>query len=85
MEHKKSPRLRTSATALHHTSTTPLITIVTHVRNGAGHSTGTINSIAAQTLRDFEYVAIDRQSTDGTLDIFAGHWYTRHHCGERDG
>lgn len=50
-------------------STSPLITIATVVRNGAGTLEATIKSINEQTFLDFEYIVIDGCSSDGTLDI----------------
>ena len=49
----------------------PLVSIVTVVRNGTKHLQATIDSIAAQSYQNIEYIVIDGQSTDGTLQILA--------------
>jgi glycosyltransferase involved in cell wall biosynthesis len=51
----------------------PLITVATVVRNGAKTLEHTINSVASQTFRDFEYIVIDGASTDGTLSVIEKH------------
>lgn len=51
----------------------PLITVATVVRNGAKTLESTIDSIASQTFRNFEYLVIDGASTDGTQAILARH------------
>ena len=48
---------------------TPLISIITVVFNGEQHLQQTINSIKHQTYRNIEYIVIDGDSNDGTLDI----------------
>jgi glycosyltransferase involved in cell wall biosynthesis len=50
---------------------TPQITVLTAVHNGAEHVGETIASIEAQTFRDWEYVLIDDASTDATPEILA--------------
>lgn len=45
------------------------ISIITVVYNGVKYLESTIQSIAGQTSKDFEYLVIDGGSTDGTLDI----------------
>ena len=47
----------------------PLITIVTVVRNGEKTLEQTILSVINQTYRNIEYIIVDGESTDGTLDI----------------
>jgi glycosyltransferase involved in cell wall biosynthesis len=47
----------------------PLFTIVTAVRNGARSIERTIQSVANQTFRDFEYLVVDAASDDGTVRI----------------
>lgn len=47
----------------------PLISIVIAVMNGAKVLARCLDSIAAQTCKDFEVVLADGVSTDGTLDI----------------
>lgn len=45
------------------------ISIITVVYNGVRFLEGTIQSIAVQTSKDYEYIIIDGASTDGTLEI----------------
>jgi glycosyltransferase involved in cell wall biosynthesis len=47
----------------------PKITIITVVRNGENHLAQCINSITTQTYKNIEYIIIDGQSVDGTVDI----------------
>lgn len=47
----------------------PLISVVVAVRNAEHTLRRTLQSLAAQTMRDFEIVLIDGASTDGTLRI----------------
>lgn len=48
---------------------TPRISVVLPVRNAVSILPGTLDSLRAQTLRDFEIVVVDGQSIDGTLDL----------------
>ncbi|WP_310492783.1 glycosyltransferase family 2 protein [Dechloromonas sp.] len=50
-------------------SNEPLISVVLPVYNGEQYLPAALDSILAQTLRDFEIIAIDDGSTDGTLAI----------------
>lgn len=50
-------------------TTEPRISIVTVCLNAAAHLTTTIQSVVSQTYPNIEYIVIDGQSTDGTLDI----------------
>lgn len=52
------------------------ISIVTACFNAAATLPSTLESVAAQTWRDFEHVIVDGGSTDGTLDVVAA--WTRH-------
>lgn len=45
------------------------VSIITVVLNGAKTIRGTIESVINQTYNDIEYIIIDGQSTDGTMDI----------------
>ena len=48
---------------------TPLLSIVTTVRNGAKTLARAIQSVRAQGIPGLEYIIVDAVSTDGTLDI----------------
>ncbi|WP_265943725.1 glycosyltransferase family 2 protein [Dechloromonas sp. A34] len=47
----------------------PLISVVLPVYNGEAHLSEALDSILAQSLRDFELIAIDDGSTDGSLAV----------------
>jgi len=47
----------------------PLISILTACRNAAAHLGDLLESLDAQSFRDFEHVVIDGASTDGTVDL----------------
>jgi len=47
----------------------PLVSIVTIVYNGERHLQGAINSIRRQVYKNIEYIVIDGESTDRSLDI----------------
>ena len=47
----------------------PLVTIITSVFNGEAHLEETILSIINQNYKNIEYIIIDSQSEDSTLDI----------------
>lgn len=47
----------------------PLVSIVTAVRNGERHLEPTIRSILDQTYDNVEYIVVDGQSTDGTVEM----------------
>jgi len=53
--------------------TTPRVSVVMAVYNGAPGLTATLESLLAQTMADFELIAIDDGSTDGTLPILAAY------------
>lgn len=50
----------------------PLFSIVTVSYNTAGFLRDTIDSVAAQTCKDYEHIIIDDNSTDGTWALIAG-------------
>ena len=50
-------------------SSTPKVSLVTVVRNGAAHIEKCISSVLNQTYPGIEYIIIDGGSTDGTLAI----------------
>lgn len=47
----------------------PLLSIVTINRNHASGLAATLESVRAQTFRDFEQIVVDGGSTDGSLDV----------------
>jgi len=51
----------------------PLVTVITVVRNGKEHLEGAIQSVLNQTYDNIEHIIIDGSSTDGTLDIIKGY------------
>ena len=56
--------------------TTPLVTVLTPVYNGAAYLAECIESVLSQTYTNFEYVIVNNKSTDGTLEI--AQEYARH-------
>jgi len=50
----------------------PKISVITVVYNGEEHIGRTIASVTGQTYKEIEYIIIDGDSTDKTLDIVAG-------------
>lgn len=53
--------------------TIPRVSVVMSVYNGADRLAATLDSLLAQTLTDFELIAVDDGSTDGTLPILAAY------------
>lgn len=49
--------------------TKPLVSIITVVRNDVNHIKRTIESVLEQNYENVEYIIIDGDSTDGTLEI----------------
>ena len=52
---------------------TPLVTVVIPLYNGAAFVAETLDSVAAQTLRDLEVVVVDDGSSDDGPDLVADH------------
>jgi glycosyltransferase involved in cell wall biosynthesis len=69
----------------------PLLSVVTTVRNGEKTLGRTIDSVRAQKLPGLEYIVVDAGSTDGTLDIVRAsadvvtHWQSEPDSGISDG
>ncbi|EDY19381.1 glycosyl transferase family 2 [Chthoniobacter flavus Ellin428] len=53
------------------TAASPLVTVLLPVRNGSAHLPAALESIFAQTFRDFELLVIDDGSTDSTPEILS--------------
>ncbi len=51
---------------------TPQISVITVVYNGAEHIGRTIESVVAQSYKQIEYIIIDGNSTDNTREVIAG-------------
>lgn len=51
----------------------PLVSVITVVLNGEKYLEQTIKSVLSQTYNNIEYIIIDGQSTDKTLDIIKKH------------
>jgi glycosyltransferase involved in cell wall biosynthesis len=51
----------------------PKISVITVVFNGEKHIGRTISSVTGQTYREIEYIIIDGNSTDRTLEIIKGY------------
>ncbi len=47
----------------------PLVTVITTVRNGAATIERTIQSVLTQTYGNIQYIVIDAESSDGTLEL----------------
>src|SRR5260370_34687140 len=54
-------------------SNCPPVSVVMSVYNGARFLDQAINSIRAQTYRDFEFIIVDDGSTDETPALLSGH------------
>lgn len=50
-------------------TTEPVVSVLLPVRDGGDHLHGAMESLASQTLADFEVVAVDDGSIDDTPDI----------------
>jgi glycosyltransferase involved in cell wall biosynthesis len=68
----------------------PLVSVITVVRNAAGHIAETIEAVLAQSYENVEYIIIDGASTDGTLDVIRrydgriDHWVSEPDAGIYD-
>jgi glycosyltransferase involved in cell wall biosynthesis len=51
----------------------PRISVITAVYNGSKYLAQTIDSVLAQSFRDFEYILVDDGSTDSSREIIAGY------------
>ena len=49
--------------------TTPLVTVLTPVYNGAAYLAECIESVLNQSYTNFEYIIVNNRSTDGTLQV----------------
>lgn len=58
-----------SPTKIVNVDSLPLVSIITVVYNGAETLTKCLDSVLAQTYQNIEYIVIDGNSTDGTLNI----------------
>ncbi|HXU61048.1 MAG TPA: glycosyltransferase family A protein, partial [Polyangia bacterium] len=58
------------------TAAEPLVSVVTPFYNTAEYLDECIQSVLAQTHRNFEYILVDNHSTDGSREI-AERWVTR--------
>jgi len=54
------------------TDHTPMVSILMPTHNAAAFVAASVDSLLAQTFRDFELIIVDDGSTDTTLDILAG-------------
>jgi len=52
-----------------HSQSSPLVSIVTPVRNEAEYLSECIESVLAQTYQNWEYTVVDNCSTDGSVEI----------------
>ncbi len=62
----------------------PIVSIVTVVLNGESVLEETILSVIKQTYRNIEYIVIDGNSSDRTLDIIKNYSYFIHHWISKD-
>jgi len=61
-----------------------IISIITIVKNGMPFIRDTISSVIAQTYPNIEYIVIDANSTDGTLECVNEHMYAITRCISED-
>ena len=50
-------------------SSLPVITLITAVHNNVDHIKGTLESVLSQSYPHIEYIVIDGNSNDGTVEI----------------
>lgn len=55
-------------------SARPLVSVIVVTYNSARHLPDLLHSLRAQTLRNFELLQIDSQSTDRSSAVLASHW-----------
>jgi glycosyltransferase involved in cell wall biosynthesis len=65
--------IRTSDNCKQSEPNRPLVSVITVVLNGEKYLEQTIKSVLSQTYNNIEYIIIDGQSTDKTLDIIKKH------------
>jgi GT2 family glycosyltransferase len=64
---------RCSGSARQYSPDRLLVSVITVVKNGAGHLAECMGSVLGQDWPDLEYIVIDGGSTDATLDIIRQH------------
>ncbi|MCD6019425.1 MAG: hypothetical protein K0S53_2546 [Bacteroidetes bacterium] len=62
----------------------PLITVITINYNNANGLQKTIDSVVDQSFKDFEFIVIDGQSSDGSVDIIKKSNKINYWCSEKD-
>ena len=68
----------------------PWLSIITVVYNSENLLQGTIDSIASQSLQNFQYIIVDGKSNDGTLDVIKNNhqhisnWFSETDSGVHD-
>lgn len=68
---RKPGSRQSGAGAVDFVMTTPAVTVLMPVYNGAAHLREAVDSILDQTFTDFEFLVVDDGSTDGTPEILA--------------
>ena len=66
------------------TKEAPLVSVITPVYNGAEYIAECVESVLAQTYKNFEYIVVDNCSKDATVEIvrrYAFWWFT---CRDRN-